>query len=158
MQFSERMKHFGDNIFTVLLNRKRELEKEGRKVIDLSVGTPNIPPADHVIRALVEAASDRQNYVYAIKDLDELHEAVAVWYRRRYGVEIDPASEVVSLLGSQEGLAHIALSVVNEGDTVLVPDPCYPVFGDGPVIAGAQLYPMPLRKEKNYLIDFREKA
>ena len=156
MQFSERMKHFGDNIFTVLLNRKRELEKEGRKVIDLSVGTPNIPPADHVIRALVEAASDRQNYVYAIKDLDELHEAVAVWYRRRYGVEIDPASEVVSLLGSQEGLAHIALSIVNEGDTVLVPDPCYPVFGDGPVIAGAQLYPMPLRKEKNYLIDFRE--
>ena len=156
MQFSERMKHFGDNIFTVLLNRKRELEKEGRKVIDLSVGTPNIPPADHVIRALVEAASDRQNYVYAIKDLDELHEAVAVWYRRRYGVEIDPASEVVSLLGSQEGLAHVALSVVNEGDTVLVPDPCYPVFGDGPVIAGAQLYPMPLRKEKNYLIDFRE--
>ena len=70
----------------MLLNRKRELEKEGRKVIDLSVGTPNIPPADHVIRALVEAASDRQNYVYAIKDLDELHEAVAVWYRRRYGV------------------------------------------------------------------------
>ena len=156
MQFSERMEHFGDNIFTVLLNRKREMEREGRKVIDLSVGTPNIPPADHVIRALTEAAADRKNYVYAIKDLDELHEAVAVWYKRRYGVEIDPSSEVVSVLGSQEGLAHIALTVVNEGDIVLVPDPCYPVFGDGPVIAGAELYPMPLRKEKNYLVDFTE--
>jgi LL-diaminopimelate aminotransferase len=156
MQFSERMKHFGENIFTVLLNRKREMEKEGKKIIDLSVGTPNIPPAEHVIRAMTDAASDPGNYIYAIKDLDELHEAVALWYRRRYGVEIDPSREVVSLLGSQEGLAHIALTVVNEGDTVLVPDPCYPVFGDGPVIAGAELYPMPLRKEKQYLVDFSE--
>ena len=75
---------------------------------------------------------------------------------REYGVEIDPDREVVSLLGSQEGLAHFALTVIDEGDTVLVPDPCYPVFGDGPVIAGAELYPMPLRRENDYLIDFSE--
>ena len=131
MRFSERMKHFGENIFTVLLNMKRDMEKEGKRVIDLSVGTPNIPPSDAVIQALVEAAADRKNYIYAIKDMDELHQAVADWYRRRYGVEIDPDREVVSLLGSQEGLAHFALTVIDEGDTVLVPDPCYPVFGDG---------------------------
>ena len=156
MQFSERMKHFGENIFTVLLNMKQDMEKEGKRVIDLSVGTPNIPPSDAVIQALVEAAADRKNYIYAIKDMDELHQAVADWYRRRYGVEIDPDREVVSLLGSQEGLAHFALTVIDEGDTVLVPDPCYPVFGDGPVIAGAELYPMPLRRENDYLIDFSE--
>lgn len=156
MRFSKRMEHFGENIFTVLLNMKREIEKNGGEVIDLSVGTPNIPPADHIIDALVEAARDKRNYVYAIKDTDELHEAAALWYKRRYQVEIDPRTEVVSLLGSQEGLAHIGLAVADEGDVVLVPDPCYPVFGDGPVIAGASLYPMRLRPENQYLIDFEE--
>ena len=156
MQFSERMKHFEDNIFTVLLNMKQKMEQEGRRVIDLSIGAPNIPPSDAVIQALADAVADRSNYIYAIKDLEELHEAVAAWYQRRYGVTIDPKTEVVSLLGSQEGLAHFALTVIDEGDTVLVPDPCYPVFGDGPVIAGARLYPMPLRPENNYLIDFSE--
>ena len=105
--------------FTVLLNMKRDMEKEGKRVIDLSVGTPNIPPSDAVIQALVEAAADRKNYIYAIKDMDELHQAVADWYRRRYGVEIDPDREVVSLLGSQEGLAHFALTVIDEGDTAV---------------------------------------
>ncbi|MDD7741043.1 MAG: aminotransferase class I/II-fold pyridoxal phosphate-dependent enzyme [Fusicatenibacter sp.] len=156
MQFSKRMDHFGENIFTVLLNRKQEKESAGEKVIDLSVGTPNIPPAKHVIDALTSAAADEKNYVYAIKDTSELDDAVAIWYERRYQVKINPRTQVVSLLGSQEGLAHFALAVADPGDTVLVPDPCYPVFGDGPLIAGAELYPMPLRKEKNYLIDFDE--
>ncbi|MDD3279464.1 MAG: aminotransferase class I/II-fold pyridoxal phosphate-dependent enzyme [Lachnospiraceae bacterium] len=156
MQFSKRMNHFGENIFTTLLSMKQELETSGTKVIDLSIGAPNIPPAQHVIDALVEAAKDPDNYIYAIKDLEELHEAVAAWYQRRYQVKIDPAQEVVSLLGSQEGLAHFALSMIDEGDLVLVPDPCYPVFGDGPLIAGADLYPMKLRKENQYLIDFDE--
>lgn len=156
MKFSRRMEHFGENIFTTLLNMKKEIEKSGGEVIDLSVGAPNIPPADHVIQALVEAAADKGNYIYAIKDLDELHQAVAQWYQRRYGVVIDPDTEVTSLLGSQEGLAHIGLAVVDEGDVVLVPDPCYPIFGDGPLLAGAQLYPMPLRKENNYLIDLNQ--
>lgn len=156
MEFSKRMEHFGENIFTTLLNKKLELEARGQKVTDLSVGAPNIPPAPHIRKALLEAAADEKNYVYAIKDLDQLHEAVAEWYRRRYQVEIDPEHEVVGLLGSQEGLAHIALAVTDPGDIVLVPDPCYPIFGDGPTIAGAELYPMPLRKEKGYLIDFAE--
>ena len=156
MQFSKRMDHFGENIFTTLLNKKLEMERQGRKVTDLSVGTPNIPPAEHIRKALLEAAADERNYVYAIKDLDELHQAAALWYQRRYGVDIDPDREVVGLLGSQEGLAHIALAVTDPGDIVLVPEPCYPIFGDGPSIAGAELYPMPLKKEKQYLIDFDE--
>ena len=129
MQFSKRMDHFGENIFTTLLNKKLEMERQGRKVTDLSVGTPNIPPAEHIRKALLEAAADERNYVYAIKDLDELHQAAAQWYQRRYGVDIDPDREVVGLLGSQEGLAHIALAVTDPGDIVLVPEPCYPIFG-----------------------------
>lgn len=148
------MDMFGESVFTVLAKMKQEKEKKGERVIDLSIGTPNIPPAPHIIDALVEAASDKGNYVYAIKDLDELHHAVAQWYQRRYHVTLNPDREIVSLLGSQEGLAHICLSVVDPGDVVLVPDPCYPVFGDGPKIAGARLVYMPLKKENNYLIDF----
>lgn len=156
MQFSKRMDHFGESIFTSLQERKKEQERHGGKVYDLSIGTPNIPPAGHIISALTEAAKDYKNYIYAIQDLDELHQAAAEWYERRYQVSIDPQTEVVSLLGSQEGLAHIALAVVDPGETVLVPDPCYPVFADGPLLAGAKLHYMPLRKENNYLIDFKE--
>lgn len=148
------MDRFGTSIFTVLLEMKKEKLKRGEEVIDLSIGTPNIPPADHIIRAMTEAVQDKKNYVYAIQDTRELHEAVSAWYRRRYQVEIDPDTEVVSLLGSQEGLSHIGLTLVDPGDIVLVPDPCYPIFGDGPVIAGAELHYMPLKKENNYLIDF----
>lgn len=154
MKFAKRMDRFGTSIFTVLLEMKKEKLKRGEKVIDLSIGTPNIPPADHIIRAMTEAVQDKKNYVYAIQDTRELHEAVSAWYRRRYQVEIDPDTEVVSLLGSQEGLSHIGLTLVDPGDIVLVPDPCYPIFGDGPVIAGAELHYMPLKKENNYLIDF----
>lgn len=156
MQFARRMNHFGEGIFSKLLEMKRQKEEKGEPVIDLSVGAPNIPPAKHITDALCEAAADPNNYIYAINDQKELTEAVATWYQRRYGVELDPSSEICSLLGSQEGLAHIALSIVDEGDVVLVPDPCYPVFADGPLLAGASLFYMPQRKEKDYLIDFSE--
>jgi LL-diaminopimelate aminotransferase len=150
------MNHFGEGIFSKLLEMKRQKEEKGEPVIDLSVGAPNIPPAGHITEALCEAAADPNNYIYAIHDQKELLEAVALWYQRRYGVTLNPSSEICSLLGSQEGLAHIALSVIDEGDIVLVPDPCYPVFADGPLLAGASLFYMPQRKEKDYLIDFSE--
>lgn len=156
MEFSRRMDRFGQGIFASLLAEKRRLQQDGREVIDLSVGTPNIPPAQHIIDALCKAAADPKSYVYAIQDTDGLKEAVAGWYQRRYGVALDPQREVASLMGSQEGLAHIALSIVDEGDVVLVPDPCYPIFGDGPALAGAKLAYMPQRKENGYLIDFDE--
>ena len=155
MQFAERMNHFGEGIFSKLLEMKRQKEEKGELVIDLSVGAPNIPPAKHIIEALCRAAEDPSNYIYAISDQKELLKAVSVWYQRRYGVTLDPALEICSLLGSQEGLAHIALSVIDEGDVVLVPDPCYPVFADGPLLAGASLFYMPQVKEKDYVIDLK---
>lgn len=156
MQFSKRMEYFGESIFTRLKNLKEDKEAKGDSVVDLSIGTPNIPPADHIIEALTVAVSDKSNYVYAVSDLEELQQAVATWYERRYGVEINPSEEVVSLLGSQEGLAHISLTVADAGDVILVPNPCYPIFADGPILAGAKLEFMPLRKENDYVIDFNE--
>lgn len=152
MKFAKRMERFGEGIFSRLLEIKQKRIMEGKLVIDLSVGTPNIPPAKHIRDALCSAAAQEKNYVYAINDQAELLEAAARWYRRRYQVELNPQTQICSLLGSQEGLAHIALSIVDEGEVVLVPDPCYPVFGDGPVIAGASLFYMPQKKENGYLI------
>ena len=152
MKFAKRMDRFGEGIFSKLTVVRRKREAAGEPVIDMSIGAPNIPPAPHIREALCKAAADEKNYIYAINDQTALLEAVAAWYDRRYGVKLDPKTEICSLLGSQEGLAHIALSIVDEGDTVLVPDPCYPVFGDGPQIAGAVLHYMPQKKENGYVI------
>ena len=154
MHFANRMEAFGTGIFSVLLQKKQEKEAQGVSVIDLSVGTPNIPPEERIRQVLSQAALDPKSYVYAIRDTSALQKAATIWYRRRYGVELDPDTQVCSLMGSQEGLSHIALTVADPGDIVLVTDPCYPVFADGPRIAGAQLSYMPLRKENDYLIDF----
>lgn len=154
MRFANRMDAFGTGIFSVLLQKKQEKEAQGVSVIDLSVGTPNIPPEERIRNVLSQAALDPKSYVYAIRDTSALQKAAAEWYRRRYGVELDPQTQVCSLMGSQEGLSHIALTVADPGDIVLVPDPCYPVFADGPRVAGARLSYMPLKKENDYLIDF----
>lgn len=156
MQFAKRMDQFGEGIFTKLLEIKRCRLEQGEPVIDLSVGTPNIPPSKYIIEALCSAAAVEQNYIYAVNDQSELLEAVSYWYRARYGVDLDPKTEICSLLGSQEGLAHISLSIVDEGDIVLVPDPCYPVFADGPKLAGAELHYMPQKKENGYVINLRD--
>ncbi|USB32683.1 aminotransferase class I/II-fold pyridoxal phosphate-dependent enzyme [Paenibacillus sp. YPG26] len=156
MKFATRMNHFGEGIFTKLLEIKRKRLEQGQPVIDLSVGTPNIPPAPHIIDALCTAAADESNYIYAVNDQSALLEAAGSWYLTRYGVELDPKTEICSLLGSQEGLAHISLSIIDEGDLVLVPDPCYPVFADGPRLAGAELYFMPQRKKNDYLIQLQD--
>ena len=152
MRFAKRMEQFGEGIFARLAAVRRQKIQEGVEVIDLSVGAPNIAPSAHVMKALADAALEPKNYVYALSDTPELLEAVCSWYKRRYGVVLDPAAEVCSLLGSQEGLAHIALSIIDENELTLVPDPCYPVFADGPRIAGSKIYYMPQKKEHRYVI------
>lgn len=155
MEFAKRMERFGTGIFSVMADLKKKEIAQGKKVVDLSVGTPNIPPAEHIINALVESAQNPKNYVYALNDTRELQEAVQLWYHRRYGVELDPQTEMTSLLGSQDGLSHLALTIVDRGDLVLVPDPGYPIFADGPALAGAELYYMPQKRENGYLIDLK---
>ena len=153
MQFADRMDRFGTGVFSALAEVKKREIAAGRRVIDLSVGAPNIPPAPHIMEALASAALEPKNYVYALGDTAELLEAAAAWYRRRYGVSLDAETEITSLLGSQDGLSHLALTIADRGDTVLVPDPSYPIFADGPALAGAELYYMPEKRENGYLID-----
>ena len=107
-------------------------------MIDLSIGAPNIPPAEHIRKALCEEAMKPENYVYAISDTKKLLDTVADWYKRRYDVELDPDTEICSLLGSQEGLAHMALSIADEGDIVII-EIHVQYSGDGPQIAGRAL-------------------
>ena len=155
MQFSKRMDNFKPGIFSVLAQMREERRAQGLPVIDLSVGTPNIPPAQHIMDALIRSAQEKANYAYAISDTQRLQNAVAQWYDKRYGVQLEAESEVTSLLGVQEGLAHVAFTAIDQGDTVLVPDPGYPIFLDGPLLAGATPYPMPQTKENGYLIDVK---
>ncbi|MDI3533661.1 MAG: LL-diaminopimelate aminotransferase [Thermosediminibacterales bacterium] len=154
MRFAERMKYLSSAIFSQLAEKKIELEKKGKEIINLSVGSPDMAPAPHIIKALQDACADTGNYAYALKDTPELLLAVKEWYKRRFDVELDEQNEVMSLLGSQDGLAHIALTLVDPGDIVLVPDPGYPIFSVGPLIAGAELVKMPLKKENGFLVDF----
>lgn len=150
------MNQFGEGVFSRLAAMRKERTAQGKEVFDLSIGAPNIPPAKRIMEVMAEAVMKPENYVYAINDTQRMLEAVARWYQRRYQVELDPQTEICSLLGSQDGLSHIALSILDPGDVMLVPDPCYPIFADGPRIAGAELYYMPLKKENDYVIQLED--
>jgi LL-diaminopimelate aminotransferase len=143
-------------VFTVLAEKKRELLARGADVIDLSVGSPDNDPPPHVIEAVKKGLEEPGCFRYAISDLPELRLAAAAWYLRRYGVRLDPAHEIVSLLGTQDGLAHLSLCMADPGDAILAPDPGYPVFHAGPRLAGAEIVPMPQRRENGYVIDLRD--
>lgn len=156
MKFANRMNQFGEGVFSRLAVMRKNRLSQGKEVYDLSIGAPNIPPTKRIMEVMAEAVMKPANYVYAINDTQQLLEAVAQWYKRRYDVELNPETEICSLLGSQDGLSHIALSILDPGDVMLVPDPCYPIFADGPRIAGAELYYMPLKKENDYVIQLQD--
>ncbi len=156
MKSAERMKYFRPSVFSRLDEEKRRLQEKGETIIDFSIGSPDIAPAPHIMEALLKAAEDPANYRYAIHDLPRLQQAITDWYRRRYDVELDPCSEVITLQGSQEALANIALTLCDPGDIVLVPDPYYPIFAQGPKLAGADVRFMPMKEENDFLIRFDE--
>ena len=143
MEFSKRLDLFGDEIFAALNERKVALEAQGRTIYNLSVGTPDFAPAEHIRKAMMDAAADPQNWKYSLRDLPELLDAVCGYYKRRFGVEITP-DQVASCAGSQEGVGHIGMVLCDEGDTVLLPTPCYPVFIAGSLLGSAKpLYVLP---------------
>lgn len=152
MQAAKRMKHLESGIFQMLNDKKNEVEKQGKKVFNLSVGTPDFAPAPHIVDAVVEAAKKPENYKYSLADLPQLKEAVKQRFLNRYGVTL-AEEEIMSVYGSQEGIAHIGLSLFDEGDIVLVPDPGYPIFSIGPLLAGAKVETYALLPEKDYLPD-----
>ena len=124
--------------------------KAGKKVYNLSVGTPDFKPAPHIMEAVSEAAKDPENYKYALTDRPFLLEAVQNFYKRRFGVSIEP-EEIMTINGSQEGMAHIAWALCNPGDVVLTPNPGYPIFSIGPSLCGADVRTYPLYRENGFL-------
>lgn len=151
MRFSKRLDLFGDEVFAALNAKRRELEAEGRTVYDLSVGTPDFAPPQHVVDALVESARDPENWKYSLHDKGELLQAVCDYYASRYGVDGITPDMVMSVAGTQEGMGYVCQALADPGDTVLVPDPCYPVFRAGSLLAGAKLAYYPLTADHDFL-------
>lgn len=151
MQASQRLDRFGAEVFASLNNKLLALKAQGKTIYNMSVGTPDFKPYDHVIEALTHAAQDPEMWKYALRDLPELKQAVCDYYERRFGVSGITPSMVQSCNGTQEGVGHLGLALLDPGDTILVPDPCYPVFEAGAKIADAKLEYYPLVAEHNYL-------
>jgi len=151
---AERMQGLTAAIFSQVADLQQQAIAAGKDVIQLSIGSPDLSPAPHIVEALKKAADCEDNYGYTLsKGKPELLSAIADWYLQKFDVKLDANQEVLSLLGSQDGLAHLSLCLVNPGDTVLVPDPGYPIFSTGPMIAGATLHAMPLLPANHYLPD-----
>lgn len=151
MQASQRLDRFGAEVFASLNNKLLALKAQGKTIYNMSVGTPDFKPYDHVVEALTQAAQDPEMWKYALRDLPELKQAVCDYYERRFGVSGIMPSMVQSCNGTQEGVGHLGLALLDPGDTILVPDPCYPVFEAGAKIADAKLEYYPLVAEHNYL-------
>lgn len=151
LQASAKMDKLTTSIFIDLANRKNELMNSGKDVIDLSVGSPDLPPSSLVMDTISTYSKDPANYGYTLKGTAEFSEAVSYFYKNRYGVELNPRDEVLQLMGSQDGLSHLATAMVNTGEYVLVPDPGYPIYEASVTIAGGVVYPMPLLEENDFL-------
>ena len=151
MQASQRLDRFGAEVFASLNNKLLALKAQGKTIYNMSVGTPDFKPYDHVVEALTQAAQDPEMWKYALRDLPELKQAVCDYYECRFGVSGITPSMVQSCNGTQEGVGHLGLALLDPGDTILVPDPCYPVFEAGAKIADAKLEYYPLVAEHNYL-------
>lgn len=153
---AKKMNEFGTSIFTELKQMKQEYTKKtGKDTIDFSIGSPNIPPADSIVQEMVDRIQQPANFKYAISELPAMLEAVQDWYHNRYGVDLD-TDQIICTSGSQEALSTICLALCDPGDLVLVPDPCYPVFQDGPKIASCNVAYMPLKAENDFVLDFHD--
>jgi len=131
-----------------------EKQAQGIDVINLGIGSPDLPTPPHIVKVLQETAEDPKNHRYpSYTGLPQLRQAIADWYRRRFDVELDPDREIVPLIGSKEGIAHLALAVVGPGDVALIPDPGYPTYQMGTILADAEPYPVPLLAENDFLPD-----
>ncbi|OPY56191.1 MAG: LL-diaminopimelate aminotransferase [Pelotomaculum sp. PtaU1.Bin035] len=151
---AKRMDSLSAGIFNEMEERKKRVEARGLEVINIGVGSPDLPPAPHIIEALRRAVEKPRNYTYPLVALRSLRLAVAERYKKRFNVDLEPGTEVLELIGSQDGLAHLAMAYVDPGDVALVPDPGYPIYGFGILLAGGKMYPVPLLPENGFLPDF----
>lgn len=155
IQQAKMLDHFQTGIFAALNEKKEEMVASGRKVYNLSVGTPDFEPAPHIVEALAEAAKDPKQYVYALRDLPEMLEAVKDYYLERFGVSVE-TDEITSIHGSQEGIGHIGMALTSPGDMAILPNPGYPIFEVGAYLGGADMYFYPLLEKNHYLPVFQD--
>jgi LL-diaminopimelate aminotransferase len=154
MRFARRLDAVPPYLFAELERKIAQKRREGVDVISLGIGDPDLPTPQVVVEALAEAARDPRTHQYPTNHgSDELREAAAGFYRERFGVELDPASEIVPALGGKEAVGHIAMALLDPGDTCLSPDPGYPPYTSGPLFAGAEVHYLPLRSEQGFLPD-----
>jgi LL-diaminopimelate aminotransferase len=150
--YAARMSNLPPYLFARIDEMKVEQQKKGTDIIDLGVGDPDLPTPHHIVASLCEAAQNPDNHHYpSYAGMPEYRSAVATWYKKRFGVSLDAGKEVIALMGSKDGIAHIAEAFVNPGDFVLVPSPGYPVYRTGTLFAEGRVYEMPLARENNFV-------
>ena len=155
MRFAKRLDTVPPYLFAELERKIAQKRREGVDVISLGIGDPDLPTPQVVVDALADAARDPRTHQYPTNHgSDELREAAAAFYRERFGVDLDPASEIVPALGGKEAVGHIAMALLDPGDICLSPDPGYPPYTSGPLFAGAEVHYLPLRAEQGFLPDF----
>lgn len=154
--YAERMGELPPYLFARIDELKAAKIKSGIDVIDLGVGDPDLPTPPHIVEALCTAARDPKNHHYpSYAGMEKYRAAVATWYRKRFGVTLDPGREVLALMGSKDGIAHIPEAFINPGDYVLAPSPGYPVYRTSTLFAEGRVYEMPLRPERQFLPDLQ---
>ncbi|MFQ5471685.1 MAG: LL-diaminopimelate aminotransferase [Dehalococcoidia bacterium] len=154
MRLAKRVESLPAYLFAEISRKIAEKKAQGVDVISFAIGDPDLPTPNHILRSLKDAADEPANHRYPeTEGLPELREAIARWYDRRFGVALDPATEVLSLIGSKEGIGHVALCFIDPGDVALVPDPGYPVYATGTLLAGGEPYYLPLTEENRFLPD-----
>ena len=152
---SERIKNLPPYLFHHINERKLKARQGGHDVIDLGMGNPDQPTPPHIVEKLREVALDPRAHRYsASKGIKHLRKAICDWYQERFNVELDPETEAVAVIGSKEGISHLMLAVLNKGDTILIPNPTYPSHLYSVIIAGGNIYDIPLLPENNFLPDF----
>jgi aspartate/methionine/tyrosine aminotransferase len=157
MEFAERLKALQTNVFADMDRAKAKARAAGKEIIDLSLGSSDLPTSDNVLAAIEQSLRDRSTHGYLLyHGTQAFRVAVANWYRNRFGISVDPETEVLPLIGSQEGTAHLPLAILNPGDFALLLDPGYPSHAGGVYLAGGQIYPMPLLAENQFLPVFED--
>ena len=152
MQFAKRLQPLQANVFADMDQAKAKARASGQEIIDLSLGSSDLPAAEHILEAIRESLSDRSTHGYLLfHGTQAFRQAAADWYTNKFGIPVDPETEVLPLIGSQEGTAHLPLAVLNPGDFALLMDPGYPSHVGGVYLASGQIYTMPLLEENNFL-------
>ena len=157
MQFATRLQPLKSNVFADMDTAKTIALAAGRELIDLSLGSSDLPVENHVIEAIAQSLHDPSTHGYLLfRGTQNFRQAAAQWYEQKFGISVNPETEVLPLIGSQEGTAHLPLAVLNPGDFALLLDPGYPSHAGGVYLANGQIYPMPLKPENNFLPVFSD--